>query len=98
LSNCSHNVTVHQFIHVEHFKSLHEITNDYGVRVANFATLKNLFVKSTVFPHHIIRKYTWTLPDGETYSHIDHILTDKGQLPNTVDIQSFRGADCQTTH
>jgi hypothetical protein len=29
----------------------HEIGNDNGVRVINFATSKNLTVKSTMFPH-----------------------------------------------
>jgi hypothetical protein len=31
-------------------ESSHEISNDSGVRVVNFATSKNLVVKSTVFP------------------------------------------------
>jgi hypothetical protein len=31
-------------------KSLHEISNDNGVRVVNFATSKNLIVKSTNVP------------------------------------------------
>jgi hypothetical protein len=33
-------------------ESLHEISNDNGVRVVNFATSENLTVKSTMFPHH----------------------------------------------
>jgi exonuclease III len=32
-------------------ESLCEINNDNGVRVVNFATSKNLTVKSTMFPH-----------------------------------------------
>jgi hypothetical protein len=32
-------------------ESLHEASNDNGVRVVNFATSKNLIVKSTTFPH-----------------------------------------------
>jgi hypothetical protein len=32
-------------------ESLHEISNDNGVRVVNFATSKNLIVNSTMFPH-----------------------------------------------
>jgi hypothetical protein len=32
-------------------ESLHEDSNDNGVRVVNFVTSKNLVVKSTVFPH-----------------------------------------------
>jgi hypothetical protein len=31
-------------------ESLHEISNDNGVRLLNFATSKNLTVKSTMFP------------------------------------------------
>jgi hypothetical protein len=31
-------------------ESLHQVSNDNGVRIVNFATLKNL-VKSTMFPH-----------------------------------------------
>jgi hypothetical protein len=32
-------------------ENLHEISNDNGVRVANFATSKNLIIKSTTFRH-----------------------------------------------
>jgi hypothetical protein len=39
-------------------ESLHKISNDNGVRVVNFATSKNLTVKSTMFPHHNIHKFT----------------------------------------
>jgi hypothetical protein len=47
-------------------ESLHEISNDNGVRVVNFVTSKNLTVKSTMFPHCNIHKFTWTSPDGKT--------------------------------
>jgi hypothetical protein len=39
-------------------ESLHEISNDNGVRVVNFATSKNLAVKSTMFPYCNIHNYT----------------------------------------
>jgi hypothetical protein len=45
------------------YDSSHEISNDNGVRVVNFATSKNLFVKSTMFPHRGIHKSTWTFLD-----------------------------------
>jgi hypothetical protein len=32
-------------------ESLHEISNDIGVRLVNFATSKSLRVKSAMFPH-----------------------------------------------
>jgi hypothetical protein len=57
-------------------KSLHKISNDNGIRVVNFVTSKNLRVKSTMFPHRNINKYTWTSPDGKTHNQIDQFLVD----------------------
>ena len=31
---------------------------------------KNLVVKSTMFPHLNIHKYTWTSPDGKTHNRL----------------------------
>ena len=58
-------------------ESLHQDSNDNGVRIVNFATSKNLVVKSTMFTHRNIHKYTWTSPDGQTHNQIDHILVDR---------------------
>ena len=41
-------------------ESLHQDSNDNRVRLVNFATSKNLVVKSTMFPHRNIHKHTWT--------------------------------------
>ena len=38
-------------------ESLHQDSNDNGVRLVNFATSQNLVVKSTMFPHQNIHKY-----------------------------------------
>jgi hypothetical protein len=54
-------------------ESSHEINNDNGVRV-----LKNLTVKSTMFPHRNYHKFTYTSPDGMTHNQIDHILIGDG--------------------
>jgi hypothetical protein len=69
-------------------ESLHEISNDNGVRLANFATSKNLRVKSMMFPHRNIHKYTWTSPDGKSHSQIDHILVDRRRHSNVLDVPS----------
>jgi hypothetical protein len=79
-------------------ENLHEISNDNGVRVVNFATSKNLTMKSTMFPHRSIHKFIYTSPDGKTYNQIDHILIDRRRHSNVLDIRSFRGADCDTDH
>jgi len=47
-------------------ESLHQDSNGNGVRPVDFATSKNLVVKSTIFPHRNIHKYTWTSTDGKT--------------------------------
>jgi hypothetical protein len=57
---------------------LHQNSNDNGIKVVNFATLKNLVVKSTMFPHRNIHKYSWTSPDGKTHNQIAHILIGDG--------------------
>jgi hypothetical protein len=67
-------------------ESLHKISNVNGVRLVNFATSKNHRVKSTMFPHCSIHKYTWTPPDGKTYSQIDHILVDRRRHVDVLDV------------
>jgi hypothetical protein len=79
-------------------ESLHEIGNDNGVRVVNFATSKNLKVKSTMFPHRNIHKHTLTSPDEKTHNQIDHILVDGRKHSNILDFRSYRAADCDTDH
>jgi hypothetical protein len=58
-------------------ESLHEISTDNGVRLVHFATSKNLRVRSMIFPHRNIHKYTWTSPDGKTHNQIDHFLAHR---------------------
>jgi hypothetical protein len=79
-------------------ESLHKISNDNGVRLVNFATFKNLRVKSTMFPHRNIHKYTWTSPDGKSHNQIDHILVDRRRHSNVLDVRSVRAADCDSDH
>jgi hypothetical protein len=79
-------------------ESLHEIVNDSGVKVVNFATSKNSVVKSTMFPHRKIRKYTQTSPEGYTHNQIDYILIDRRWYSSMLDVRSYRGADCDTDH
>jgi hypothetical protein len=77
---------------------LHENSHDNGVRVVNFAISKNLIVKSTMFPHPNIYKFTWTSSDGKTHNQIDHILIDRRRHSSVLDVRSFRGPDCDTAH
>jgi hypothetical protein len=36
-----------------------------------------MVVKSMMFPHRNIHKYTWTYTDGKTHNQIDYILMDR---------------------
>ena len=77
---------------------MHNFSKDNGVRIVNFASSKNLVVKSTMFPHRNIHKYTWTSPDGKTHNQIDHVLIDRRWHSSILDVRRFRGADCDTDH
>jgi hypothetical protein len=79
-------------------ESLHQDSNDNGVRLVNFATSKNLVVMSKMFPHRNIHKYTWTSPDGKTNNQIDHILMERRRNSSILDVRSYSGADCDTDH
>jgi hypothetical protein len=67
-------------------ESLHATSNDNGVRVVNFVISKNHTVKSTMFPHRNIHKFTWTSPDGRTHNQIDHILIDRRRHSSILDV------------
>jgi hypothetical protein len=77
-------------------ESLHQDSNDNGGRVENFATSKNLVVKSTMFPHRNVQKYTWISSGGKTHNQIDHILIDWRWHSSIHNVRYFRGADCDT--
>jgi hypothetical protein len=77
-------------------ESLHEISNDNGVILVNFATSKNLRVKSMMFPHRNIYKYSWAHPDRKTHNQIHHILVDRRRHSNILDVRLYRAADCDT--
>jgi len=57
---------------------------------------QNMVVKSMMFPHRNIHKYTWTSPDGKTNNQIDHVLVDRSWHSSVPDVRSFTGDDCDT--
>ena len=77
-------------------ESLHQDSTEKDDRIVNFAISKNLVVKSTVFPHQNIYKYTWTSPDGKTHNQIDHMLIHRRWHSRILNVQSFGRAECDT--
>jgi hypothetical protein len=71
-------------------ESLHQDSNDNGVRIVNFATSKNLVVENTMFQHRNIDKYTWTSTDGQTHNQADHILIDRRWHSSVLDYEVSR--------
>ena len=67
-------------------ESLHQDSNDNWVRIVNFATSKNLVVKSTIFPHRNIHKYTSTSADGQAHKQIDQILIERRWHSSILDV------------
>jgi hypothetical protein len=63
-----------------------QISNDNGVRGVDFVTSKNLTIKSPMFPHYYIHKYTWMPADVKTHKQIDHILIARQRHANILDV------------
>ena len=63
-----------------------------------FCEVKILVVKSTMFAHCNIHKYTWTSRDGKMHNQIDYRWIGRRWHSSTRDLRSFRGADCDIDH
>jgi hypothetical protein len=75
-------------------ESLHEISNDNGIRVVNFATSKYL---SEVQCSHLVTFINWLQHlQMERHNQIGHILIDRRWHSNVLDVRSFRAEDCDT--
>jgi hypothetical protein len=67
-------------------ESLHEISDDNAVRIVNFATSKSQTVKSMMFLHCNIHKFTWTSPDAKTDTQIERILMGRSRHSIVPDV------------
>lgn len=74
-------------------ESLHQDSNDNGIKIVTFTTSKSLVVKSKMFPH----KYTCTCPDRKNNNQIFYIINRRWHS-SMLGVRSCRGADCITDH
>jgi len=58
-------------------ESMHNISNDNGMRIISFASTKSMVISSTTFPHKKIHKGLWRSPDGKTIDQIEHLLIQR---------------------
>lgn len=79
-------------------KSKHEISNENGKLLINFAMEQNLKIMSTYFDRKNIYKTTWISPDGNTANQIDHVIIETKHANSVQNIRTYRGADCNTDH
>ena len=77
--------------------SAHQRTNENGLRLIDFATSKNMAIRSTFFQHSLLYKYTWRSPNDRE-SQIDHVLIDGRHFSDIIDVKTYRGADINSDH
>jgi hypothetical protein len=78
--------------------SLHESTNENGLRLVDFAAGRQMAIKSTYFMHKRIHLQTWHSSDGHTFNQIDHGLIDGRHFSDVIDVRARRGANIDSDH
>jgi len=78
--------------------SLHDETNNNGIKTIQFTISKGFSVKSTTFPHKDIHKETWYSADSRTANQIDHVLIGNRFRNAITDIRAIMGSDNGSDH
>lgn len=78
--------------------TIHEKTNDNGIRLCGLAAKMNLIISSTKFEHPIEHKVTWISPDKKTQAQIDHVLVGRRRQSSVMDVRTYRGACADSDH
>jgi hypothetical protein len=73
-------------------ESLHNKSNNNGIKMIQFAISNGLNVRST-FPHKDIHKETWYSADGRTANQIDHALISNRFTSAKTDTRALRKPD-----
>jgi len=70
--------TVFSQVVVRH--TLHNISNENGEMVANYAINNDIFLINTDFQQKKIHTGTWISPDHKTINQIDHVMVRKVKI------------------
>jgi hypothetical protein len=68
--------------------SLHEITNENGLRLMEFASGRQMKIRSTNFMHKRIHLQTWHSPEERTFNKIDHCMIAGRHFSNVSDVKA----------
>jgi hypothetical protein len=78
--------------------SLHEVTNNNGLRLVQYGTISNLKVLSTWYPRKDIHKGTRKIPGTNDINQIDHIIVSKRWATEIDNVRKHRGANSDSDH
>jgi len=79
-------------------ESLHNETNNDGIKMIQFAIIEGFNVKSTTFPHKDIHKETWYSAEGRKVNQTDNVLIINRFRISVTDIRVLRGPDIVSDH
>jgi hypothetical protein len=88
--------TVHQITIGKY--SLHESTNENGLRLFNIAVGRQMAIKSTYCMHKRVHFQTWHSSDGHTFNQIDYCLIDGSHFSDVIHVMARRGANIDSDH
>ncbi|XP_058828115.1 uncharacterized protein LOC131688008 [Topomyia yanbarensis] len=77
--------------------SAHQQTNENGLRLIDFATSKNMVIRSTFFHHRLLHRYICRSPQ-QTETQIDHVLIDGRHFSDIIDVRTYQGANIDSDH
>jgi len=78
--------------------TLHDVPNQNGEMVCNFAIENNMTVMSTQFQHKTTHKVTWISPDLTTVNQTDHKLIHTYKNKTVQNVRTLRGPNCDSDH
>jgi len=86
------------YIYVIRRHSLHEVTNNNGLRLVQYATINNFKVLSTWYPRKDIHKGTWKIPGTNDINQIDNIIVSKRWATDIENVRTYRGVTSDSDH
>jgi len=69
------------------------VQNDKGERLKEWCVFYNKIIGGTIFPHHNIKKLTWTSPNGQDQKQNDHFMVNSMWRRSLLDVKVTRGVD-----